>query len=140
MTLFDKIWRDHLVSMDGDTGLVYIDRHLVHEVTSPQAFEGLRTAGRDMRRKDCTLVTCDHNVPTDDRGGVPVDVSEFIVEEASKLQVHLTNSVIRNSYSIIPFTNSRRLIPNILCPIFCSQYSVPNILFPNILFPILCSS
>lgn len=87
-TLFDKIWRDHLVEeQEGGTCLVYIDRHLVHEVTSPQAFEGLRNANRSVRRPDCTLVTCDHNVPTDKRGEAPVEVSEFIKEEASKLQV-----------------------------------------------------
>ena len=56
-TLFDKIWQDHLVDVQDDgTCLIYIDRHLVHEVTSPQAFEGLRAAGRPVRRTDCTYV------------------------------------------------------------------------------------
>ena len=65
-TLFDKIWDDHLVVPEDETGaaLIYIDRHLIHEVTSPQAFEGLRLAGRAVRRPDCTLATVDHNVPT----------------------------------------------------------------------------
>ena len=66
-TLYDKIWNDHLVhEADDGTCLIYIDRHLVHEVTSPQAFEGLRVAGRRVRRPDLTLATEDHNVPTVD--------------------------------------------------------------------------
>jgi 3-isopropylmalate/(R)-2-methylmalate dehydratase large subunit len=67
-TLFDKIWDNHLVDRQDDgTCLVYIDRHLVHEVTSPQAFEGLRLAGRPVRRPEATLAVADHNVPTTDR-------------------------------------------------------------------------
>src|SRR3569833_2953012 len=64
-TLFDKIWENHLVHRQDDgTCLIYIDRHLVHEVTSPQAFEGLRVAGRKVRRPDLTLAVPDHNLPT----------------------------------------------------------------------------
>src|ERR1700692_3728921 len=67
-TLYDKIWNDHLVDEQPDgTCLIYIDRHLVHEVTSPQAFEGLRLAGRKVRAPDKTLLVVDHNVPTTDR-------------------------------------------------------------------------
>ena len=67
-TLFDKIWLDHVVDTQEDgTVLLYIDRHLVHEVTSPQAFEGLRLANRPMRRAGATLAVADHNVPTTDR-------------------------------------------------------------------------
>src|SRR5436189_1610159 len=67
-TLYDKIWDDHLVDEAADgTCLIYIDRHLVHEVTSPQAFEGLRLAGRKVHAPDKTLVVVDHNVPTTDR-------------------------------------------------------------------------
>src|SRR6202048_3984605 len=67
-TLYDKIWEDHLVDEQPDgTCLIYIDRHLVHEVTSPQAFEGLRLAGRKVRSPDKTLCVVDHNVPTTDR-------------------------------------------------------------------------
>ncbi|WP_153771614.1 3-isopropylmalate dehydratase large subunit [Labrenzia sp. CE80] len=67
-TLYDKIWDDHLVDMQDDgTGLLYIDRHLVHEVTSPQAFEGLRMTGRKVRQPQKTLAVVDHNVPTTDR-------------------------------------------------------------------------
>src|SRR5438105_7648894 len=67
-TLYDKIWDDHLVDEAPDgTCLIYIDRHLVHEVTSPQAFEGLRLAGRKVRAPEKTLLVVDHNVPTTDR-------------------------------------------------------------------------
>src|SRR3979411_2293881 len=77
-TLFDKIWEAHEVS----PGLLYIDLHLVHEVTSPQAFDGLRLAGRPVRRPDRTLATADHNVPTD---GTPV--AARIKDELSRVQV-----------------------------------------------------
>jgi 3-isopropylmalate/(R)-2-methylmalate dehydratase large subunit len=67
-TLYDKIWQDHLVDEQPDgTCLIYIDRHLVHEVTSPQAFEGLRLSGRKVRAPEKTLCVVDHNVPTTDR-------------------------------------------------------------------------
>jgi 3-isopropylmalate/(R)-2-methylmalate dehydratase large subunit len=67
-TLYDKIWDDHLVDEQPDgTCLIYIDRHLVHEVTSPQAFEGLRLSGRKVRAPEKTLLVVDHNVPTTDR-------------------------------------------------------------------------
>ncbi len=67
-TLFEKIWDAHVVHQDpGGPALLYVDLHLVHEVTSPQAFEGLRLAGRRVRRPDLTLATVDHNVPTGDR-------------------------------------------------------------------------
>src|SRR5438094_3154367 len=71
-TLLDKVWESHVVRRaDGVPDLLYIDLHLVHEVTSPQAFEGLRTAGRRVRRTDLTVATMDHNVPTGD--DTPVD-------------------------------------------------------------------
>ena len=80
-TLFDKIWDQHLVDVQEDgTALIYIDRHLVHEVTSPQAFEGLRKTGRPVRRPEATLAVADHNVPTTDR-------SQGIEEEQSRIQV-----------------------------------------------------
>ena len=67
-TLYDKIWDAHLVeSRPGETPILYIDRHLIHEVTSPQAFEGLRNTGRKVRRPELTLAVADHNVPTKDR-------------------------------------------------------------------------
>jgi 3-isopropylmalate/(R)-2-methylmalate dehydratase large subunit len=77
-SLFDKIWEAHEV----DEGLIYIDLHLVHEVTSPQAFDGLRLAGRSVRRPDKTVATADHNVPTD---GTPA--SRLIADELSRKQV-----------------------------------------------------
>jgi len=85
-TLYDKIWSSHIVDDDGLSALLYIDRHLVHEVTSPQAFEGLRLASRSVRRPDCTLSTVDHNVPTTDRSAL-IDVAQFIEEAASRTQV-----------------------------------------------------
>src|SRR5260370_24793616 len=77
-TLFDKIWDAHEVAR----GLLYVDLHLVHEVTSPQAFDGLRMAARTVRRPDRTLATADHNVPTD---GTPV--AARIKDELSRVQV-----------------------------------------------------
>ena len=80
-TLYDKIWNAHLVKNNPDgTSLIYVDRHLVHEVTSPQAFEGLRMAGRKVRRPDLTLATPDHNVPTSGR-------ADGIDDEESRIQV-----------------------------------------------------
>src|SRR5258707_10879189 len=80
-TLFDKIWASHLVDRQADgTCLVYIDRHLVHEVTSPQAFEGLRLSKRTVRRPEATIAVADHNVPTTDR-------RQGIAEPESRLQV-----------------------------------------------------
>jgi 3-isopropylmalate/(R)-2-methylmalate dehydratase large subunit len=66
-TLFQKVWNRHVITTTDEATLLYIDRHLVHEVTSPQAFDGLRLAGRQVRRKDLTFATIDHNVPTDDQ-------------------------------------------------------------------------
>ena len=102
-TLFDKIWNDHVVDEQPDgTTLLYIDRHLVHEVTSPQAFEGLRAAGRKARRPENTLATVDHNVPTTDRSMFE-SVETFIKEVESQTQVciatHLLND--RDSCSSI---------------------------------------
>src|SRR3954463_3841182 len=69
VTLFDRVWHNHVVrSAQGEPDLLFVDLHLVHEVTSAQAFEGLRTAGRRVRRPDLTVATMDHNVPT--KGGL----------------------------------------------------------------------
>jgi 3-isopropylmalate dehydratase len=85
-TLYDKVLSAHTVDekLDG-TILLYIDRHLVHEVTSPQAFEGLKNAGRKVRRPDCTLATTDHNVPTSSRKSLK-DIGSFIKEDDSRTQ------------------------------------------------------
>lgn len=74
-TLFEKIWDRHVIEqMEGKPALLYIDLHLVHEVTSPQAFDGLRIAGRKVRRPDLTIATVDHNVPTTDRSLPIIDM------------------------------------------------------------------
>ena len=79
--MYDKIWNEHLVHKHEEgTSLLYVDRHLIHEVTSPQAFEGLRVANRKVRRPNLTLAVADHNVPTTDR-------SKGINDEESKVQV-----------------------------------------------------
>ena len=81
LTLAEKLWRDHVVRQaDGEPDLLYIDLHLVHEVTSPQAFDGLRAAGRPVRRPDLTLATEDHNIPT-------IDVDKPIADPVSRAQV-----------------------------------------------------
>ena len=85
-TLYDKIWDAHLVTQrDDGTALIYIDRHLIHEVTSPQAFEGLRLAGRKPWRADANFATPDHNIPTtaaERRAGI-----DGILDPISKIQV-----------------------------------------------------
>lgn len=85
-TLYDKIWDAHVVSEEPDgTALLYVDRHLIHEVTSPQAFEGLRISGRKARRPELALAVADHNVPTTDR-------SKGIEDEESRIQVDTLQS------------------------------------------------
>src|SRR5689334_25296540 len=80
-TLFDKIWDSHVVDRLPDgTCILYIDRHLVHEVTSPQAFEGLRMAKRKVRAPEKTLAVVDHNIATTDR-------SKGIADEESRIQI-----------------------------------------------------
>ena len=80
-TIYDKIWNEHLVHEQKDgTSLLFVDRHLIHEVTSPQAFEGLRTSNRKVRQPELTLAVADHNVPTTDR-------SKGISDEDSRIQV-----------------------------------------------------
>ncbi|KAF2094247.1 3-isopropylmalate dehydratase [Rhizodiscina lignyota] len=85
-TLYDKVFDAHIVDQKEDgTVVLYIDRHLIHEVTTPQAFEGLKNAGRRVRRPDCTLATLDHNIPTTPRKNFK-SVASFIEEEDSRLQ------------------------------------------------------
>src|SRR3981189_3347347 len=82
-TLSEKVWDAHVVRhADGEPSVLYIDLHLVHEVTSPQAFDGLRLAGRRVRRPDRTLATADHNVPTDGTA-----TAARIRDELSRVQV-----------------------------------------------------
>ncbi len=106
-TLYDKLWERHLVEeLDGGSALIYIDRHLLHEVTSPQAFEGLRMAGRAPWRIDANLATPDHNVPTasDERSGGVAG----IVDPVSRLQVQTLDENCRD-FNIVEFEiNDRR--------------------------------
>ena len=88
-TLFDKIWDAHVIAPNGEgTFLIYIDLHLIHEVTTPQAFEGLKLAGRKVRRPDATMAVCDHNIPTSNR-------KAGIDEPESKLQVDTLERNVR---------------------------------------------
>ena len=81
-TLYEKIWNEHIVHQQDDgTTLLYVDRHLIHEVTSPQAFEGLRLSKRKVRKPNLTLAVADHNVPTTNR-------SKGITDEESRIQVN----------------------------------------------------
>ena len=115
-TLYDKIWDDHVVVDDGMSTLLYVDRHLVHEVTSPQAFEGLRIANRGVRRPDCTLVTVDHNVPTEDRSQL-IDVQTFIEETASRTQVmQLDQNVADFGLKYFGMADERQGIVHIIGP------------------------
>ncbi|MCA7120372.1 MAG: 3-isopropylmalate dehydratase large subunit [Acidibrevibacterium sp.] len=110
-TLFDKIWDAHVVEQLPDgTCLLYIDRHLVHEVTSPQAFEGLRAAGRPVRRPDATIAVADHNIPTSDRRG-------GIAEPESRLQVEtLERNVAAFGVPYFPVLDERQGIVHIIGP------------------------
>ena len=85
-TLYDKIWNDHLVDQQDDgTSLLFVDRHLIHEVTSPQAFEGLRNSNRKVRQPNLTLAVVDHNIPTTDRSkGIDDDDSRIQIETLDK--------------------------------------------------------
>src|SRR3954471_10431128 len=107
-SLFDKIWAAHEVA----SGLVYIDLHLVHEVTSPQAFDGLRLAGRRVRRPARTLATADHNVPTD---GTPV--AARIHDELSRIQVQtLERNGVQCATPLYSLGSDRRGIVHIIGP------------------------
>ena len=110
-TLFDKIWDAHVVhAQDDGTCLIFIDRHLVHEVTSPQAFEGLRQAGREMRRPDLTLAVADHNIPT-------IDIEAGIKDEESRIQVEtLVKNCADFGIEYIEMTDPRRGIVHIIGP------------------------
>ena len=112
-TLFDKIWDSHVVEKLPDgTCILYIDRHLVHEVTSPQAFEGLRLAGRKVRRPDCTIAVADHNIPTIG-SRVPGDIKEA----DSRIQVEtLEKNVVEFGVPYIPILDVRQGIVHIIGP------------------------
>jgi 3-isopropylmalate/(R)-2-methylmalate dehydratase large subunit len=111
-TLYEKLWQDHVVHQEADgTALIYIDRHLVHEVTSPQAFEGLKLAGRKPWRVSSIVATADHNTPTDhwDRG---------IEDPVSRLQVETLDANVREvgALAYFPFKDPRQGIVHVVGP------------------------
>ena len=99
-TIYDKIWNEHLVHQQEDgTSLLFVDRHLIHEVTSPQAFEGLRNSNRKVRQPKLTLAVADHNVPTTDRSLCNAPLTSIsgmvvlrIVGNCDKAQIETTTS------------------------------------------------
>ena len=111
-TLFDKIWEAHVVERLPDgTVLLYIDRHLIHEVTTPQAFEGLRAAGRKVRRPDATLAVVDHNVPTDSTRFTGIE------EPESALQIATLERNVRDfGVPYIPLDDPRQGIVHVIGP------------------------
>jgi len=110
-TLYDKIWENHLVHEQNDgTTLIYVDRHLVHEVTSPQAFEGLRLQKRKVRRPEFTLAVPDHNVPTTDR-------TKGIDDEESRIQVETLRSNCKEfNVKLFDVNDKRQGIVHIIGP------------------------
>jgi 3-isopropylmalate/(R)-2-methylmalate dehydratase large subunit len=110
-TLFEKIWDAHVVHRQDDgTCVIYIDRHLVHEVTSPQAFEGLRMASRRVRRPDATIAVADHNTPT-------TDFSQGIADEESRVQVEtLEKNVVDFGVPYFGLDDPRRGIVHVIGP------------------------
>ncbi len=109
-TLFDKVWDDHIVAdLPGGGTLLYIDRHLVHEVTSPQAFDGLREAGRPVRRPDLTFATVDHNVPTDGR---PIDERTL----AGRQLAALSRNCAEFGVPLFPYGEARQGIVHVIGP------------------------
>ena len=110
-TLFDKIWLHHLVDQqEVGTCLLYIDRHLVHEVTSPQAFEGLRNSNRKVRRPESTFAVADHNVPTTDR-------TKGIENQESRIQVETLEKNCKDfDVTLFPLLDSRQGIVHIVGP------------------------
>tara|TARA_B100000965_G_scaffold2771_1_gene2201 strand:+ start:405 stop:1808 length:1404 start_codon:yes stop_codon:yes gene_type:complete len=110
-TLYDKIWNEHLVSQQDDgTSLLFVDRHLIHEVTSPQAFEGLRNSKRKVRQPSLTLAVADHNVPTTDR-------SKGILDKESKIQVDTLDANCKEfGIQIFEMNDKRQGIVHIIGP------------------------
>ena len=113
-TLFDKVWDSHIVGeLSSGEKVLYIDRHLVHEVTSPQAFEGLRSQNRKVRRPDLTLGVADHNIPTTQRRlGI-----DSIKDSIARLQVEtLEKNLKENKIDYIPLTSTNQGIVHIIGP------------------------
>ena len=113
-TLYDKIWDAHVVANEanGET-ILYIDLHLIHEVTSPQAFSGLRVAHRPVRRPDLTLAVADHNIPTEGQG-LGVDA---VADEEARLQLQtLARNVKDNGIEFFPMGDVRNGIVHVVGP------------------------
>ena len=114
-TLYDKLWDSHVVHVENDgTALIYIDRHLVHEVTSPQAYEGLKLAKRPQWRADSVVATADHNTPTRnwDKG------IEGIADKVSRLQIETLDKNIKEFGAKVyfPFLDKRQGIVHVIGP------------------------
>ncbi len=114
-TLYDKLWESHLVRAEADgTAMIYIDRHLVHEVTSPQAYEGLKLAGRKVWRADSVVATADHNTPTRnwDKG------LDGITDQVSRLQIETLDKNIKEFKAKVyfPFLDKRQGIVHVIGP------------------------
>ena len=112
-TLYDKIWDAHVVGTDGEETILYIDLHLIHEVTSPQAFEGLRVAGRRVRRPDRMLAVADHNVPTEGQdAGV-----DAVADEEARIQLQtLSRNVAEAGVEFFPMGDIRNGIVHVVGP------------------------
>ncbi len=118
-TLYDKIWDDHLVDIRPDgTALLYIDRHLVHEVTSPQAFEGLRMTGRKVRAPEKTLAVVDHNVPTSDRshGIDDPEAATQVAALAEEMAVHMIRNARDFGVPLFDLDSGRQGIVHVIGP------------------------
>src|SRR5271165_4358813 len=112
MTLYDKLWSSHVVRSEADgTTLLYIDRHLVHEVTSPQAFEGLKLAGRKPWRLASIIATADHNTPT-------THWDQGITDPTSRVQVEALDANMREhrAKAYFPFRDARQGIVHVVGP------------------------
>ncbi|HRG48809.1 MAG TPA: aconitase family protein, partial [Leptospiraceae bacterium] len=109
-TMFEKIWNDHLVTENSGSSIIYIDRHLIHEVTSPQAFESLRLTNRKVRRPEATFATMDHNVSTRSRD---MDFADPI----SAIQMKtLIKNCKENKITLYDLTNPDQGIIHVIAP------------------------
>jgi 3-isopropylmalate/(R)-2-methylmalate dehydratase large subunit len=112
-TLYDKIWDAHVVNEQDGEAILYIDLHLIHEVTTPQAFAGLRAAGRKVRRPDRTLAVADHNIPTEGQA-LGVDA---VADEEARLQLKtLARNVQDNGIEFFPMGDIRNGIVHVVGP------------------------
>ena len=119
-TLYDKLWENHVVHEEADgTALLYIDRHLVHEVTSPQAFEGLKRAGRKAWRVSSIVAAADHNTPTD-------HWDEGIKDPISRLQVETLDANIREvgALAYFPFKDPKQGIVHVVSPAMAAAAAI----------------